>query len=117
MYQVSAKSYLVGFGSDIASLLYSICDETSRPRLKPYDKYTIINTVATLYDSASGSKVISHLKHMLNAVNVKKMQLYMKIKFIIVVLVLSLSLLGCIKDFDLNPATTVVRTLLKGSNQ
>jgi hypothetical protein len=54
-----------------ASLLYSICDETSRPRLKPYDKYTIINTVATLYDSASGSKVISHLKHMLNAVNVK----------------------------------------------
>jgi hypothetical protein len=41
----------------------------------------------------------------------------MKIKFIIVVLVLSLSLLGCIRDLDLNPATTVVRTLLKGSNQ
>lgn len=36
-----------------------------------------------------------------------------KLKFIIVVLVFSLSLFGCIKDYDINPATTIIRTLIK----
>jgi hypothetical protein len=46
------------------------------------------------------------------------MQFLLKIKFTFVVLVLLSSLLmGCIKDYDLNPATTVIRTLLKGNNK
>jgi len=35
-----------------------------------------------------------------------------KFKFIIVVLVLSVSLLGCVKDYDLNPGTTILRQLI-----
>jgi len=37
----------------------------------------------------------------------------LKIKFIIVILALSGSLLGCIKEFDINPGTTLVRQLIK----
>tara|TARA_R100001129_G_C5291447_1_gene239784 strand:- start:413 stop:553 length:141 start_codon:yes stop_codon:yes gene_type:complete len=44
------------------------------------------------------------------------MQLFMKTKFIIVALVMLTSLSGCAKDFDLNPATTVMRTIIKMDN-
>jgi len=45
------------------------------------------------------------------------MQLFLKTKFIIVALVLWSSLLqGCTRDFDLNPITTVMRTLIKVDN-
>ena len=44
-----------------------------------------------------------------------KMQLLLKIKFIIVVLVMLMSLSGCMKDYDFNPATTGVRMMIQGS--
>ncbi len=44
------------------------------------------------------------------------MQLFLKTKFIIVALVMLISLSGCAKDFDLNPVTTVMRTILKLDN-
>ena len=43
------------------------------------------------------------------------MQLLLKIKSIIVVLVMLISLSGCAKDYDLNPWTTVLKHTLKGS--
>jgi hypothetical protein len=44
------------------------------------------------------------------------MQLLLKTKFIIVVLVMLTSLSGCVKDLDLNPATTVMRTIIQMDN-
>ena len=41
------------------------------------------------------------------------MQLLLKIKNIIVLIVILISLSGCIKDYDLNPWTTVVNQLIK----
>ena len=43
------------------------------------------------------------------------MQLLLKIKSIIVVLVMLISLSGCAKDYDLNPWTTVLKHTLKGT--
>jgi hypothetical protein len=44
------------------------------------------------------------------------MQLLLKTKFIIVVLVLLSSLLqGCTKDFDLNPTSTIVRMIVQNN--
>jgi len=39
----------------------------------------------------------------------------LKIKFIIVLLAMLISLSGCVKDYDFNPATTVVRMMIQGS--
>jgi len=36
-------------------------------------------------------------------------------KFIIVLLAMLISLSGCVKDYDFNPATTVVRMMIQGS--
>jgi len=49
-------------------------------------------------------------------VNVKKMQLLLKIKSVIVLIVILTSLSGCVKDYDLNPWTTVLKHALKGTN-
>ena len=43
------------------------------------------------------------------------MQLLLKIKNIIVLIVISISLSACIKDYDLNPYTTVLNQLIKAS--
>jgi len=44
------------------------------------------------------------------------MQLLLKTKLIIVALVMLASLSGCAKDFDPNPITTVVRSIIKMDN-
>lgn len=44
------------------------------------------------------------------------MQLFLKTKFIIVALVMLTFLSGCAKDFDLNPITTVMRSIVKMDN-
>lgn len=41
------------------------------------------------------------------------MQLLLKIKNIIVLIVILISLSGCVKDYDLNPWTTVMRQMIK----
>jgi len=41
------------------------------------------------------------------------MQLLLKIKTIIVLIVILISLSGCIKDYDLNPWTTALNQLIK----
>tara|TARA_R100001086_G_scaffold177502_1_gene98078 strand:+ start:247 stop:393 length:147 start_codon:yes stop_codon:yes gene_type:complete len=43
------------------------------------------------------------------------MQLLLNIKNIIVLIVILISLSGCVKDYDLNPWTTVLKQTLKGS--
>ena len=43
------------------------------------------------------------------------MRLLLKIKNIIVLSVILISLSGCIKDYDLNPYTTVLNQLIKAS--
>ena len=47
--------------------------------------------------------------------SVRKMQLLLKIKSIIVLIVILMSLSGCVKDYDLNPWTTVLKQVMKGS--
>ena len=43
------------------------------------------------------------------------MQLLLRIKNTIVLIVILISLSGCIKDYDLNPWTTVMNQLIKGN--
>ena len=43
------------------------------------------------------------------------MQLLLKIKNIIVLIVILISLSGCIKDYDLNPWTTIMNQLIKAN--
>ena len=45
------------------------------------------------------------------------MRLLLKIKNIIVLSVILISLSGCIKDYDLNPYTTVLNQLIKEKKQ
>ena len=45
------------------------------------------------------------------------MQLLLKIKNIIVLIVILISLSGCIKDYDLNPYTTVLNQLIKANHE
>jgi len=44
------------------------------------------------------------------------MQLLLKIKSIIVLIVILINLSGCVKDYDLNPWTTVLKHTLKGNH-
>ena len=45
------------------------------------------------------------------------MQLLLKMKFIIVALVVLTSLTGCMKDYDLNPYTTLLNQIVKHNVQ